>query len=92
MEQGRKAKGLVQPEEWEEAGIVPAVAAEAAALVQDPVELENLYGRPETREKQMELLEDLLAWTLRAADPLPLPRRRYAMKRDPRNYWSPYRK
>ena len=37
------------------------------------------------------LLAELLAWTLRVQDPLPLPRTRYAMKTDPRNYWSPYR-
>ena len=36
MEQGRKAKGLVQAEEWAEAGLAPAVEAEV--LVQDPVE------------------------------------------------------
>jgi arylsulfatase A-like enzyme len=60
-------------------------------LEADPVELNNLYGRHETADIERELLTDLLAWTLRAQDPLPLPRRRYAMKRDPRNYWSPYR-
>lgn len=61
-------------------------------LDEDPVELEDLYGRPEVVEVQMELLEELLAWSLRAQDPLPLPRRRYVMKTDPRNYWTPYRR
>jgi arylsulfatase A-like enzyme len=60
-------------------------------LARDPGELENLYGQPECMQIQCELLADLLAWTLRARDPLPLPRRRYVMKTDPRNYWSPYR-
>jgi arylsulfatase A-like enzyme len=60
-------------------------------LADDPVELVNLYGRPEHADLQRELLADLLAWTLRAQDPLPLPRHRYIMKTDPRNYWAPYR-
>jgi hypothetical protein len=60
-------------------------------LEADPVELDNLYGRPDLADIERELLADLLAWTLRAQDPLPLPRRRYVIKRDPRNYWSPYR-
>ncbi len=60
-------------------------------LARDPVELNNLYGRPEVADVEHELLAELLAWTLRVQDPLPLPRRRYVMKRDPRNYWSPYR-
>lgn len=37
MEQGRKAKGLVQVEEWAKAGVAPAVKAEV--LVQDLVEI-----------------------------------------------------
>ena len=60
-------------------------------LAEDPAELANLFGRPEVARIQAELLADLLAWTLRAEDPLPLPRRRYVMKTDPRNYWAPYR-
>jgi hypothetical protein len=60
-------------------------------LEADPVELDNLYGRPEWAAVERELLAELLAWTLRAQDPLPLPRKRYVMKTDPRNYWSPYR-
>ncbi|NOZ20553.1 MAG: hypothetical protein GXP25_05625 [Planctomycetes bacterium] len=32
-----------------------------------------------------------LAWTLRTQDVLPLPSRRYVVKADPENYWSPYR-
>jgi arylsulfatase A-like enzyme len=60
-------------------------------LERDPAELNNLYRRPEWAAVERDLLADLLAWTLRAQDPLPLPRRRYVMKTDPRNYWSPYR-
>ncbi len=60
-------------------------------LSKDPAELENLYDRPELADVQREMLADLLAWTLRAQDPLPLPRNRYVYKGDPRNYWSPYR-
>ena len=60
-------------------------------LRDDPVELENLYGAADAAQVQGEMMADLLAWTLRAQDPLPLPRRRYVMKTDPRNYWSPYR-
>jgi len=60
-------------------------------LARDPAELENLFGRPETAAIERELLADLLAWTLRAEDPLPLPRTRYVAKTDPRNYWTPYR-
>jgi hypothetical protein len=52
----------------------------------------NLYGKPECAEKQMELLEELLTWRLRVEDPLPLPRTRYVLKRDPRNYWTPREK
>lgn len=61
-------------------------------LSRDPAELENLFGRKDLVEKQAELTAELLAWTLRVQDPLPLPRRRYVMKTDPRNYWAPYRR
>jgi arylsulfatase A-like enzyme len=57
-------------------------------LRSDPHELVDLYGRPETADKSRELLEDLLAWRLRVEDPLPLPRRRYVMKRGERGYWT----
>ncbi len=60
-------------------------------LAEDPVELRNLYGQPEYAEIQAAMMAELLAWTLRAQDPLPYPRRRYKFKSDPRNYWSPYR-
>lgn len=60
-------------------------------LRDDPSEVRNLYGRPETASKQLELVEELLTWRLRVEDPLPLPRHRYVLKRDPRNYWTPHR-
>jgi arylsulfatase A-like enzyme len=61
-------------------------------LVEDPVELNNLWNDPRYNAIQQELVQDLLTWVLRVHDPLPLPRRRYVLKRDPRNYWEPYRK
>ncbi len=60
-------------------------------LVDDPLELHDRYGDPDLADVQHALVAELLAWTLRAQDPLPLPRRRYVMKTDPRNYTAPYR-
>jgi len=60
-------------------------------LKTDPLELENLYNNQKYADAQDELLAELLAWTLRASDPLPLPKGKYLMKTDPRNYWTPYR-
>lgn len=60
-------------------------------LAEDPFELDNRFGSSETREIERELLAELLAWSLRAQDPLPLPNLRYRLKRDPRGYWAPYR-
>ncbi|NOX97132.1 MAG: sulfatase-like hydrolase/transferase, partial [Nitrospirae bacterium] len=50
-------------------------------LKDDPVELNNLYGQPELIKTEKSLLEELLTWLLRVQDPLPLPRRRYIMKK-----------
>ena len=60
-------------------------------LVEDPSEVNNLYASADHLPVRLELLEELMAWTLRTQDPLPLPRRRYVTKTDPRNYWSPHR-
>jgi len=64
-------------------------------LVKDPAEINNLYGNAVYKDKQAELMQDLSAWELRTQDPLPLPRpnkeRHYGYKRDPHNYWAPYR-
>jgi arylsulfatase A-like enzyme len=59
-------------------------------LAKDPVELENLYHNSDFAGIRQQMLADLMAWTLRMQDPLPLPRRRYIMKTDPHNYWAPY--
>jgi len=59
-------------------------------LARDPFELTNLYGDPDHADVQLELSTELLTWMLRAQDPLPLPKDRYIMKTDPRNYWTPY--
>jgi arylsulfatase A-like enzyme len=65
-------------------------------LKKDPSEIKNLFGNTGFASRQMELLQDLLAWELRLQDPLPLPHpnntRRYGYKRDPHNYWAPYQK
>jgi len=60
-------------------------------LVDDPAELHDLYKEEGYEGKKLELLQDMLGWELRTQDPLPLPHRRYVMRRDPRNYWAPYR-
>lgn len=64
-------------------------------LIKDQGEVHNLFGDLSVASKQMELLQDLLTWELRSQDPLPMPHpskdRRYGFKRDPKNYWSPYR-
>jgi arylsulfatase A-like enzyme len=60
-------------------------------LAQDPVELDNLFNRPDHADIQSEMLAKLLGWTLRVQDPLPHPRRRYRYKSDPRNYWATHR-
>lgn len=58
-------------------------------LKMDPAEVENLWDDKSTTSKRLELIEDLLTWRLRVEDPLPLPRRRYVMKRGPHGYWTP---
>jgi hypothetical protein len=64
-------------------------------LKQDPTEIHNLFGKAEFAPQQMELLGDMMAWELRTQDPLPLPHptpnRHYGFKRDPENYWAPYK-
>ena len=56
-------------------------------LTEDAAELKNLFGSVSHQQKQMELLQDMLAWELRTQDPLPLPNsppHKYILKRDPR--------
>jgi arylsulfatase A-like enzyme len=55
-------------------------------LARDPAELSNLYDLPEFAGVQRELLADLLAWTIRVQDPLPILQEGYGRKSDPRNY------
>lgn len=59
-------------------------------LKDNPLELENFYDKPEHSETQHKMLAELLMWTLRASDPLPLPKDKYIIKTNPRNYWTPY--
>lgn len=64
-------------------------------LIKDPAEVNNLYNTVTYANKQAELIQDLMTWELRMQDPLPYPRpspkRKYGFKRDPRNYWTPYK-
>jgi arylsulfatase A-like enzyme len=57
-------------------------------LRDDPAELRNLYDVPACKPVRHELIEELVTWMLRTHDPLPMPRRRYVVKRNPRNYWT----
>lgn len=58
-------------------------------LAVDPVEMDNRFGRPEHAAIQQELMAELLTWLLRTQDPLPLPRRRYVLKRNPHSARTP---
>jgi hypothetical protein len=69
-------------------------------LAKDPVELENLYNVAPHKDVQSALTTELLAWMMKAQDSLPDPDNqdrargtftRYALKTDPRNYWTPHR-
>ncbi|MGH2533601.1 MAG: sulfatase family protein [Thermomicrobiales bacterium] len=60
-------------------------------LAADPFELNNIYGGVALAGVQAELLAELAGWMMRVQDPLPVPRRGYRRKTDPRNYWTPYR-
>ena len=61
-------------------------------LSADPQEGRNLFEADEHALTRSRLLQELLAWCLRAQDPLLLPERgKYKMKRDERNYWDAYR-
>jgi arylsulfatase A-like enzyme len=55
-------------------------------LARDPYELTNLYGNKQTAEIQHQLLADLLRWTIRTQDDLPVAA--YRPKRAPRNWYS----
>lgn len=57
-------------------------------LQEDPMEVNNLYHSPAHMALRCEMLEALGVAMLRAADPLPLPRARYRLKRHPRGWWT----
>ncbi|UQZ81168.1 Arylsulfatase [Paenibacillus konkukensis] len=42
-------------------------------LADDPLELHNLFGQPQAREAELELLRELAVWMMRSEDPLPYP-------------------
>jgi arylsulfatase A-like enzyme len=69
-------------------------------LARDPRELENLYDVAQHKDVQCALAAELLAWMMKAQDSLPDPDNqarprgtytRYALKTDPRNYWTLHR-
>ncbi len=55
-------------------------------LVEDPAELDNLFGQDKVKNRKEELMEELLQWTLWSQDTLPYPERRYQVKTNPANY------
>lgn len=55
-------------------------------LREDPAETRNLFDSQEHLAKRAEMLQEMMAWTLRLQDPLPVPRQRYVYKRTPYNY------
>jgi len=58
-------------------------------LEEDPGELRNRFADPALAHVRLKLVEELLAWTIRTEDDLPSAR--YTPKRDPRNWYAPYR-
>jgi arylsulfatase A-like enzyme len=58
-------------------------------LIEDPYELKNLYGQPRAADMQHRLMVDLLRWTIRTQDDLPLAA--YTDKWPERNWYANYR-
>ena len=58
-------------------------------LPSDPFELKNRFQDPSAAAERNELLAELLAWTIRTEDDLPLAA--YATKWPKRNWYAPYR-
>lgn len=54
----------------------------------DPCELCNLWEEEAFAKKKAELLQELAAAMMRAADPLPVPHYRYRTKVHPKGYWQ----
>ncbi len=58
-------------------------------LSQDKYETDNLFYKKDYQETVCELVQELLAWTLKTHDTLTVPEGgRYEIKRDRRNYWN----
>jgi hypothetical protein len=63
-------------------------------LPSDPCELKNLFGHPSAAKEQMELMAELLMWTIRAQDSLPTGAQnvKYQTKWPAaHNWYAPYR-
>ena len=58
-------------------------------LAEDPYELKNLFGQPRVADVQHRLMADLLRWTIRTQDDLPLAV--YTHKWPKRNWYASYR-
>jgi arylsulfatase A-like enzyme len=58
-------------------------------LAADPYELENLFQNPSAAAERNRLLQELLAWTIRTEDDLPVAA--YKTKWPKRNWYAPYR-
>lgn len=56
-------------------------------LAADPFELRNRYGDPDLRDRQLALTTELLRWTIRTEDDLPIAR--YTRQRPERNWLAP---
>ena len=59
-------------------------------LAQDPYELKNLFGNPQAAAMQSQLMAELLRWTIRTQDDLPIAA--YQAKWAKRNWYANYRK
>jgi hypothetical protein len=57
-------------------------------VARDPYELENLYGKAASARIQPQLMADLLRWTIRTQDDLPVAA--YRPKWPAHNWYSPY--
>lgn len=56
-------------------------------LENDPREMHNLFYDPVFTDIKADMLAGLMAASLRACDPLPVPRHRYHYKRHPKGFW-----
>lgn len=56
-------------------------------LKDDPSEIKDLWDNQKYNDQKEILIKELLRRTIRYQDDFPYPRRRYVMKKDPRNYY-----